>query len=74
MVGGKHCTLNIYVGLGHKLALRAMKPEDKVIKYGASIGSATNEIKVGDHVHLNNMKSDYTASHSLEQAQAEHGE
>ena len=33
---------------------------DKVMKYGAPIGSATQAIALGDHVHLHNLKSDYT--------------
>jgi urease beta subunit len=34
-----------------------MKEGDKVIKYGAVIGQATRPIRVGDHVHVHNMKS-----------------
>lgn len=47
------------LALGHKLAARAIQPGEKILKYGASIGSATRRITRGDHVHLHNMKSDY---------------
>ena len=51
------------VGTGHKLARRAIAPGDKILKYGAPIGSATRAIKPGEWVHVHNMKSDYIPSH-----------
>ncbi len=51
--------------LGHKIARRAIVPGDKILKYGAPIGSATKPISVGDHVHIHNIKSDYTATHII---------
>ena len=65
MLAGQVVTLATAVSMGHKLALRAMKPGDKVLKYGVPIGSATVAIAVGDHVHLHNMKSDYTPTYAL---------
>ncbi len=47
------------LGIGHKLAARDIRAGEKIIKYGAPIGSATRPIVRGDHVHLHNMKSDY---------------
>ncbi len=73
VLDGTHVALTQALGMGHKIALRRMDPGAKVIKYGASIGSATRAIEVGDHVHLHNMKSDYTATHSLTGAQEEYG-
>jgi hypothetical protein len=52
------------VEIGHKLARRPLKPGDKVIKYGAPIGSASRAIATGEHVHLHNMTSDYIPSHT----------
>lgn len=52
------------VEVGHKLARRALKTGDKVLKYGAPIGSMTAPAAAGEHVHLHNMKSDYIASHT----------
>lgn len=54
--------------MGHKLARAVISPGDKIIKYGASVGSATAAIKPGDHVHLHNLQSDYTKTHSLQSA------
>ncbi len=47
------------LGIGHKLAARDIRAGEKIVKYGAPIGSATRPIVRGDHVHLHNMKSDY---------------
>ena len=54
------------VDVGHKVARRALAPGDKVIKYGAPIGSVTRAVAAGEWVHVHNMKSDYLASHSRE--------
>jgi len=48
--------------VGHKIAVRAIAKGDKVIKYGASIGSATQPISAGDLVHTHNLASDYLPS------------
>ncbi|MBM0106867.1 amidohydrolase family protein [Steroidobacter sp. S1-65] len=50
--------------LGHKIARRALQVGTKVIKYGASIGSATAAVAAGGWVHLHNMKSDYISPHT----------
>lgn len=42
---------------GHKFACRAIKAGDAVIKYGESIGRATEDIPAGAHVHSHNLKS-----------------
>ncbi len=52
------------VAVGHKLARHALAVGDKVLKYGAPIGSMTAPAAAGEHVHLHNMKSDYIASHT----------
>lgn len=73
MVTGQAVTVPLRIGLGHKLARRGIAAGDKVLKYGAPIGSATCDIAVGDHVHLHNLQSDYTPTHSLEAAKARFG-
>ncbi len=45
------------IPLGHKIAIREIRPGEDVIKYGESIGAATTEVKVGQHVHVHNMES-----------------
>ena len=52
------------VTVGHKVARQALRPGDKVIKYGAPIGSMTAAAAAGQWVHMHNMKSDYIASHT----------
>ena len=45
--------------IGHKIAARAIGAGEKIVKYGAPIGSATRAIAAGEHVHTHNVKSDY---------------
>ncbi|MFO0969506.1 MAG: altronate dehydratase family protein [Gemmataceae bacterium] len=46
------------VGLGHKLALAAIKKGEPVYKYGQIIGFAREDIAPGDHVHVHNLGAD----------------
>lgn len=50
---------NVEINLenGHKYALRDIKCGENIIKYGQSIGHATEEIKKGSHVHTHNVKT-----------------
>jgi altronate dehydratase len=43
--------------LGHKLALKDLKVDDEVIKYGEVIGVASKDIKVGEWLHTHNVNS-----------------
>jgi D-threo-aldose 1-dehydrogenase len=54
------------IGVGHKVARRAIWPGAKIRKYGLPIGSATTTIAAGEWVHAHNMRSDYIPSHSRE--------
>ncbi len=49
-------TCNEDVPIYHKVAITAVKSGDAVYKYGAKIGIATKDIKVGDWVHIHNIK------------------
>ena len=51
------------IDVGHKIARRDIRRDEKIIKYGVSIGLATAAIQRGEHVHLHNMKSGYIAPH-----------
>lgn len=57
-------TLSRDIPVGHKLARHNIAQGERIVKYGAPIGSATTDIKVAEHVHLHNMKSDYIPSHT----------
>ena len=65
-IGGVEVTVARALTLGHKIARRAAAPGDRILKYGVPIGSATAPIAVGDHVHLHNVKSDYTPTYALD--------
>ena len=56
------------IPVGHKIARVPLSVGDKVLKYGAPIGSMTAAAHPGEHVHLQNMKSDYIASHGRDAA------
>jgi len=56
---GGSVVANGNVDIGHKVAITAIDTGEKIIKYGASIGSATTPIAPGDHIHSHNLKSDY---------------
>jgi altronate dehydratase small subunit len=42
---------------GHKLAVKEIRKGDHVVKYGQVIGTATQDIGLGDHVHVHNVMS-----------------
>ena len=44
------------IAYGHKFALRDIARDDGVVKYGAEIGKATQEIRAGAHVHSHNLR------------------
>jgi altronate dehydratase small subunit len=41
----------------HKIAIEDIKTDEPVVKYGQHIGIAKKDIKVGEHVHIHNVKS-----------------
>ena len=59
LMDGRTLTLLEDIDFGHKVAVRTIPQGEKVLKYGLPIGSATRDIAVGEHVHVQNMKSDY---------------
>jgi (2R)-sulfolactate sulfo-lyase subunit alpha len=60
MDGGPELSVDVLseVPLGHKIALRDLAAGEQVIKYGISIGRATQDIKKGEHVHVHNVKGE----------------
>lgn len=73
-VSGRKVRASAEIGLGHKLARRPIAKGEKVVKYGFPIGSASRDIEPGDHVHIDNLASDYTPTYSLEAAREAHRE
>ena len=45
------------IPLGHKIALKDFKPGDTIFKYGTDIGKVVAPIKMGEHVHVHNLKT-----------------
>ncbi|MDT2612881.1 UxaA family hydrolase [Enterococcus dongliensis] len=45
------------IDIYHKVALQDIQKEDEIIKYGELIGVASKDIKKGEHVHVNNIRS-----------------
>ena len=58
-VGDAEVVTPVRLPLGHKIAARAIAAGEKIVKYGAPIGSATRAIAAGEHVHTHNVQSDY---------------
>ncbi|MEP2706540.1 MAG: UxaA family hydrolase [Roseibium sp.] len=54
------------LGLGHKIAIRAIPSGADVVKYGVPIGYANTDISAGNHVHLHNICSRYTVIEDME--------
>ena len=45
------------IPIGHKLAIRALDNGATVIKYGVDIGKAIAPIQVGEHTHVQNLRT-----------------
>ena len=45
------------IPIGHKVALKALKKGDTVIKYGEDIGRMVADAGFGEHVHVHNLKT-----------------
>lgn len=56
-VAGKSITLLDDIPFGHKVALRNIPQGDSVIKYGNPLGHATQDIKIGQHIHTHNLST-----------------
>ena len=59
VIDGREVNVPAKIPTGHKIAVRSIDVGEKVFKYGAPIGSATQPIAPGDYVHTHNLKSDY---------------
>jgi hypothetical protein len=54
------------ITVGHKIARHDLKAGEKIIKYGAPIGSMKTDAARAAHIHMHNMQSDYIKSHTRE--------
>ncbi len=68
LIDGAPVAVSDRVPTGHKMAVAAIGAGEKVIKYGAPIGSATRAIRPGEYVHTHNLASDYLPTFTLDGA------
>lgn len=66
-IDGRDITLPNDINLGHKCARRELRPGDKVLRYGAIIGTITQSVAAGGHIHTHNLESDYIPTYTLGQ-------
>jgi hypothetical protein len=64
-IDGQLVALPQHIHLGHKVARRDLAPGDKILRYGAIIGTATAPIPIGAHIHTHNLESDYLPTYTL---------
>jgi hypothetical protein len=50
---------------GFKIAREDLKAGEKIFKYGAPIGSLTEDVPRGAIIHTHNLKSDYLPTYTL---------
>lgn len=61
-VDGKTITISNNVPRGHKISVNEIKPGDDIMKYGTPIGHAIEDISVGNHVHIHNLKTNLSGT------------
>lgn len=57
IIDGVTITIKNPIETGHKFAIKDIQKDENVIKYGYPIGHATTDIKLGEHVHTQNVKT-----------------
>lgn len=51
------CEVRDAIPIGHKLAIRDLREGDSVIKYSVDIGRVVTPIRMGEHLHVHNVKT-----------------
>lgn len=65
-IDGQNIAVEKAIPLGFKVAARDIQAGEKILKYGAPIGSAKQTIRAGEMVHTHNMQSDYLPTYDRE--------
>jgi len=65
-IGSETFSAQTRIPIGHKVAAHPIDAGEKIIKYGVPIGSATQAITTGEHVHTHNLKSNYLPTYLRE--------
>ena len=61
-IDGEQITITNDVPRGHKIAIKKLSEGDNIVKYGAPIGHATQLIEAGEHVHVQNTKTNLSGT------------
>ena len=61
-VDGKQITVNQDTPAGHKVLIQDVKEGENIIKYGYPIGHARQDLKAGDWVNENNLKTNLSGT------------
>jgi hypothetical protein len=59
-------TLTEKVLTGHKFAFKPVSKGETIVKYGAPIGVASQDISPGEPMHIHNVVSDYIPTYTLD--------
>ena len=62
-IDGERHHLAVDIPLGHKIARASLAIGDAVRRHGIAIGSMTQAVRPGDHVHSHNLVSNYIPAH-----------
>lgn len=56
---GSKCSYTVLetIPYGHKIAIEDVRKGEQITKYGESIGIASEDIRVGQYVHVHNVES-----------------
>jgi hypothetical protein len=73
LLDGGAVRLTRSIPMAHKIARVAIAAGGTVFKYGLPIGIATADIAPGAHVHVHNIRSGYTPSVALQDADGREG-
>ena len=61
-INGKQITVNQDTPAGHKVLIKDVKKGEDIIKYGYPIGHARQDLKAGDWVNENNLKTNLSGT------------
>lgn len=65
VIEGAQVVLTQAIPLGYKVARRALQAGEKVLRYGAVIGTVTADVAPGAMLHTHNLVSDYLPTYTL---------
>ena len=59
-VSGRKILIKDNIKMGHKVAIKSIKSNENVIKYGFPIGHVFLDVEEGSHVHTHNLRTNLT--------------